>query len=647
MNKKKQSMKLIKNQNNKFTVGKNKDSIIQEIITNLDGACYYHPFMEKSDIPDKRADYISKLTKIIDCEVHVKEAVEYVSERSGRLTDEVQVRYKIELNNRRDKTHLAEVDQEDITTPARFSSFLVSKGFIKFIGNRQHFNMFHEFLINEQKYPTIRSLSSWGEIKNGLFLFENGLYDVQEKKFFEADKELRIKYKNRHLVCPSGSEQVTPPRLSVVKDDTKDFLKETFLLWESFNGSLNVRTTIGYAVSCIFSKVVKEQYGAFPLLFKFGERGTGKSTSMDWFMALFGYRNGNRQSVSKQITLKSVIRRMSLPAYFPFFLDDYRNHASNSNAPDLTSPILNWYHRIGTGMAKKSTDNQTIDTPMKASVVMTGNNKPTDPAALSRLIILNYTGYLKKEEQAKIHLISDNTHRLSEFTHLILKNYQHLLGVYLNHIDENREWLANKGFSGRTTLIWGCVLAGNQCLPHILPGLTSWNSDFEGLRSQICNAITKEQSLQNEQAPLFTFFEALDHFSTMVKDPSDHTACVLDHRHFRIKEDEVVYDHNRQVIYEGKVMALHMPRIWNSLQAVGAQITRDHSKSTIDSMLMNSKYFLDKSQQVHLTKGLRKKQESNLRCYYLNIEELEKRGFLDGVINEAEDYEKNRDVRFS
>ena len=151
--------------------------------------------------------------------------------------------------------------------------------------------------------------------------------------------------------------------------------------------------------------------------------------------------------------------------------------------------------------------------------------------------------------------------------------------------------------------------------------------------------------MQNEQAPLFTFFEALDHFSTMVKDPSDHTAYVLDHRHFRIKEEEAVRDHNDQVIYEGKVLALHMPRIWNSLQAVSAQITKDHSKSTIDSMLMNSKYFLAKSQQVHLTKGLRKKEESNLRCYYLSTSELEKRGFLDGVINEAEDYEKNRSIR--
>ncbi|HCI72408.1 MAG TPA: hypothetical protein DHV30_18165, partial [Balneola sp.] len=84
--------------------------------------------------------------------------------------------------------------------------------------------------------------------------------------------------------------------------------------------------------------------------------------------------------------------------------------------PDLTSSILNWYHQIGSSMAKKSTDHQTIDTPMKAAVVMTGNEKPLDPAAISRLIILNYNKFVKKEELSRIPEITQYLHRFSEFT---------------------------------------------------------------------------------------------------------------------------------------------------------------------------------------------------------------------------------------
>lgn len=620
-------------------------SFIPESIVNRDGACYHHPFIKKDEIPDKTEDYLSKLTKIIDCEVTVVEAIEYVNERSGRQTNETQVRYRLKLDNKKGKKVIAEVDHEDITTKARFSSFLVSKGFIKFTGKRKHFDMFHEFLINEQEYPTIRSASAWGEIKKGYFLFENGLYDINNNQFHEADDKLRIKYKDRHLICPSGSEQVTPPRLSQIKEDTVPFLEEKFKLWKQFNGSLNVRTTIGYAVAVAFSKVLFDRYGCFPILFKFGERGTGKSTSMDWFMSLFGYRNGNRQSISKQNTIKSVIRRMALPASFPFFLDDYRNHETNSNAPDLTSPILNWFHRIGTGRAKKSNDLQTHDTPMRAAVVMTGNDKPTDSAVLDRMIILNYTSYLKKDEQQRIQEIADHTNRLSEFLALILDNYQMLLGIMLERIDENKKWLANKGFDGRTSLIWSYVMAGNECLPYILPGLTSWHTDFEGLRSEICKAIKKEKALQNEHAPLFTFFDALEFYSTLKNDEANYNTNLLDHRHFRYREHEEVQETDGQTVYSGPVLAISLTRTWSSLQDANASIVKEYTKANIDSLLMNSKYFLAKSQQTMLTKGLKSSEESNVRCYYLNIEELEKRGLLDGMIEKAKEYERTRSSR--
>jgi len=190
---------------------------------------------------------------------------------------------------------------------------------------------------------------------------------------------------------------------------------------------------------------------------------------MDWFMSLFGYQNGNRQSVSKQNTVKSVIRRMTLPRSFPFFLDDYRNHETNSQAPDMTSSILNWYHRIGTAMAKKSTDHQTIETPMKACVVMTGNDKPTDPAVLSRLVILNYNKFLKKEELQQISDVSDYTPRFSEFLSLIFENYEKIREDFFIFHKTNQTFLSNQGFEGRTVNNWAIILAGLQSIKKTFP----------------------------------------------------------------------------------------------------------------------------------------------------------------------------------
>jgi len=627
-----------------------KKSFIPQSIVNMSGGCYFHPFKKKSEIPDNHEDYLASLTKIVDCEVHVLEAIEYVTEQQGRMADDKEVRYKLELNDKRGKQVITEVTHEELTTKTRFSSFLVSKGFIKFISHNQHFDMFHAFLINEQEYPTLRNLNSWGEYRPGEFLFENGLYSVNEGQFLPADDKLRIQTKNKVLVCPSGSEQVMPPILSTVKVDTQNLLANMFLLWEQFNGFLNVRTSVGYAVACVFSREIIQKVDGFPILFKFGERGTGKSTSMDWLMALFGYQNGNRQSVSKQNTVKSVIRRMTLPRSFPFFLDDYRNHETNSQAPDMTSNILNWYHRIGTAMAKKSTDHQTIETPMKACVVMTGNDKPTDPAVLSRLVILNFNKFLKKGELQRVSDVVEYTDRFSEFLALILENYQEVRQLFFSSLKRNQKYLSDQGFEGRTVNNWAIILAGVQSVEPLLPGLSPWFDNFEAFKSEICNAIRKEHSLHSEHNPIHEFFQSMEHYATQRFDPGSEPPgkyLTLDHRHFRIKEFEEVRDHNGEVIYRGPVLAVHLKRVWSSLQDIRASITSEISLTVLESHLQNSSYFLDKSVQMLLTKSMGAKKEGNVRCYILNVDELLSKGMMEELIEKAREYEKTRVERLS
>lgn len=203
---------------------------------NMSGGCYYPSFKKKSDIPDNHQDYLDSLTKIINCEVLVLEAIEYVSEQQGRMAGDKEGWYKLELNDKHGKQVMTEVTHEELTTQTRFSGFLVSKGCIKFIGQNHQFDMFHAFLINEQGYPTLRNLNSWGEYCLGEFLFENGLYSLKEGKFIQADENLRIQTKNKLLVCPSGSEQVMPPVLSVPKGIPGSYWLRSFCSGSSSTG---------------------------------------------------------------------------------------------------------------------------------------------------------------------------------------------------------------------------------------------------------------------------------------------------------------------------------------------------------------------------------------------------------------------------
>lgn len=108
-------------------------SFIAAGIVNFKGGCFKHPFFGKDEIPRSIGEFARKLTKIVDCEVWILEATEYIEEKQGREPDELEVRYRVKLTNRKDKDVIAVITYEEMTTKTRFSNFLVRKGFVKFL----------------------------------------------------------------------------------------------------------------------------------------------------------------------------------------------------------------------------------------------------------------------------------------------------------------------------------------------------------------------------------------------------------------------------------------------------------------------------------------------------------------------------------
>lgn len=624
-------------QNNLSTEQK---SYLEKGIINLEGSLYFRDFILKKYIPDDPKELKKLLIKLLNCEIFVQEGIELINERPGRETDEMDFRYKVRLQSP-ERVVEAEISADELTTQTKFSRFLVSKGFMPFNGKREHFNLIQKFIIQDQEYPISRTLPNWGEIEPGVFLFRNGIYDANEIKFYPADSEYRINYKGKLIVCSNGSKQVQPPEFKPANETTQNTLADRFYLWEQFNGMVNVRASICYGICCLFSSEILKRYKGFPLLFIFGEQGTGKSTSADWFMALFGYSDGNRQSVSKINTIKSVVRRMSIPKSFPFFLDDFRHHESNKNVPDLTSSILNWYHRIGTGMAKMSMDNRTIDTPMNSSVVMTGNEKPTDPAVLDRLLILNYTKYLNREEQKQLKLITDNVGSFVEFLSLILVHYTAIKIAFFDSIEIYREKLANEGFQARTCLNWSFILAAHDTFQYFFPGLERWIETQDNFYNEVVRSIKKEQSLQNELSPVLAFFSAMDYYaSDIVGTAGTSKYHVLDDRHFIIKRNAIIHNEaSKSQIGSRDVLAIHLNKIWATMQSRQAAITREIKLPVLQAALQNSKYYLSKGEQTFLTREVGSKKQGNFRCFYLDLEILKERGQLSEVIDYARQYE--------
>ncbi|WP_340106841.1 hypothetical protein [Rhodohalobacter sp. 8-1] len=87
--------------------------------------------------------------------------------------------------------------------------------------------------------------------------------------------------------------------------------------------------------------------------------------------------------------------------------------------------------------------------------------------------------------------------------------------------------------------------------------------------------------------------------------------------------------------------------MWNALQDIRASFTSEISLSVLESHLMNSSYFLDKSVQMLLTKSMGAKKKGNVRCYILNVDELLSKGMMEELIDKAREYEKTRVQRLT
>lgn len=637
---------------------------------------FKRPKSDDEVVPGSEKQLQFSTWSVCDCEVIIQEAVEYFVEQPGSKPDEITIRYKAKLKGP-GKAVVAEIWPEHLNSKAKFSELLISKGFLPFIGGYDEFSAFQKLIIKQQSYPQVRSYQHWGEIKPGEFLFENGLFRAERGVFIPADEEGRIETQNNVFIkCSNGSDQIKPPvfrmnyykgalqgrsvaeeinnfngeNLDEITMNTDEFMMEFMKRWSQINGHFNVLMTFGYFVSSLFSEhLIKDpKFKGFPILFKFGEKGTGKSTAMDWLMSMYGYADGNRQSISKQNTLKGLIRKLSMPISSGFFLDDYRNHETNSNAPDLTSSILNWFHHIGTSMAKRSADNSVIDTPMRANVVMTGNDKPTDEAVLSRMVMLNYTYYASSKDLPTIKWLQDNSYRLAELIPMLFEHtdFKGRLDQIKARTEHYANMISDKGFNSRIAMCYGYCCAGIQTLADSL-GDTAKGIEFitDEFFHEMIYHIRREISIQAENSALNQFLSALDFYSARPDKSAgkDSNNMVIDHRHCRLLYDQEVKHGDGTITHHNKVLAIHMPSVWTVLQENRHSVTTENTHNSISALIHNSKFFIAKSQQTYLTRSSNTSEESNRRCYWLKYDEIHQTGICDTLFHYLTEYHKKRE----
>lgn len=242
---------------------------------------------------------------------------------------------------------------------------------------------------NQKKAESVEYLGHYEDGK--VWIFGNGAYHYDSGKFYQV---------NEHGISetPAGayhipqykneSEPMTYRAGEIRFRQYYELLKAAF----GQNGEVGAAAVLAYA----FSDILFRETGNIFLLFLAGMRETGKTSFADLIRAPFFDKKPVTVNMKSSSTVKSRYRMLAKYSNGLVVFDEFTDIPKNTNL------LVTAYNRDGYSRAATSNDNETLETPVRASSLFIGNYLPeSEPAAMSRLIIRQFKRETDSAKQAQ------------------------------------------------------------------------------------------------------------------------------------------------------------------------------------------------------------------------------------------------------
>jgi hypothetical protein len=293
----------------------------------------------------------------------------------------------VELTNQFGYKTTLDLPTDSFVSIGAFKKVVESAGNFVFEGNETDLTRLKKKLFREEKVTTEINTLGWHE-RGQFYAFANGIYNAAWTKTDEYGIVEHGGF-NYYLPFQSGinfddHEAYANEKKFVHKPCTLDFAQWADLLHKVYgdNGMMG----LCFFVSALFRDVLFQEHNAFPLLFCFGERQSGKSE----FMMSFKYPFGQPQkslSLENPSTVIGMVRTLANFVNAVVMLDEYKNSIDKKTLGLLKG----LWGGDGRTTGVKSNDNQTRVTNPKSAVILAGQDMPTvDNALFTRCILLEF-----------------------------------------------------------------------------------------------------------------------------------------------------------------------------------------------------------------------------------------------------------------
>ncbi len=305
-------------------------------------------------------------------------------------TDKAQSRV-IDFINEHGRTKSKDISTDELSELGRFKKVTEGLGNFMFYGKPEDFMRIKGKLYEEEK--SAEQLETLGWHDDGFFAFCNGVYNSE---FIPVDEHGMLTYKEKNYFIPFHPKT---NRYSFL-NEKKFFYRPstvTFEEWcEHYTGAFgNVgQVMLVFGLATVFSDIIFKHKNNFPLIFLYGEGGSGKSTMIQYVQMLFGVPQAPIKLTEKANTDKAKIRKLAQFVNALICFEEYTDTIDIS----VDKTLSGFYDRFGYERSDIKSRYGTESVPVESAVCVTGNFYPTDDPFLQRLILMDYNVNIREDK---------------------------------------------------------------------------------------------------------------------------------------------------------------------------------------------------------------------------------------------------------
>jgi hypothetical protein len=329
----------------------------------------------------------------------------------------VKPRRTIQITNDRGKTRRVNVETDRMVSKNEFKKLCEGYGNFRFWGSDGKLDMLKSYLYDQERPAVEIKELGWNE--DGFWAWSNGIFNA---KFHKLDMNGYVELHSKHYIIPAGNHDEpgrnrrfsNEIRFRHFEDQMATFTEWSRLYCEVFpiNGSI----ILIFSVSCLFSDIVFDKKQFFPLLFIYGEGGSGKGSAIKMAQRLYGVPQDPLTLSGKANTDKAKIAIFAQFINTMLLLEEYTpNH-------DTDQLLKNLWDRYGYKRRTMDMGYGTETVPIQSGVAVTANFTPSDDPLLQRLIYLDHnTNSFTQEEHVRFNKLKEYSEKgITTCTHELL-----------------------------------------------------------------------------------------------------------------------------------------------------------------------------------------------------------------------------------